>query len=333
MTFYNPFQGFSIQNNLIESTNDRELLNNIGVAPIADDINLFQNNSNNSSDLVVDVGDISGDTINLGNDIGFVFTNSTMVTVDQTDYYVRDSNNVNQFRLSTQPDLSDLVPAAPAGTYSRRDTVTHDNIKNFFRERRRAIDDMKLSEFGTGNISSIENNISFSTVNIFDSVIDTYTIIFSSSTYNLARYLFEIEENIDYFNLKKTSSIIRNRDYSTVDQTTIDGYINVLDTDGSNTGEVLPENPGIFILDSVTGNFARIFSLNDNVWQEDITDLIAETREISVSSLKFDTTVKLLDSSSTGLVETHTANDLLDFTHFKQVVINGEYYNLCVKLN
>ena len=333
MTFYNPFQGFSIQNNLIESTNDRELLNNIGVAPIADDINLFQNNSNNSSDLVVDVGDISGDTINLGNDIEFVFTNSTMVTVDQTDYYVRDSNNVNQFRLSTQPDLSDLVPAAPAGTYSRRDTVTHDNIKNFFRERRRAIDDMKLSEFGTGNISSIENNISFSTVNIFDSVIDTYTIIFSSSTYNLARYLFEIEENIDYFNLKKTSSIIRNRDYSTVDQTTIDGYINVLDTDGSNTGEVLPENPGIFILDSVTGNFARIFSLNDNVWQEDITDLIAETREISISSLKFDTTVKLLDSSSTGLVETHTANDLLDFTHFKQVVINGEYYNLCVKLN
>ena len=38
------FQGFDIKLNLSENTDDRDVLNNLGIAPIADDIALFTNN-------------------------------------------------------------------------------------------------------------------------------------------------------------------------------------------------------------------------------------------------------------------------------------------------
>jgi hypothetical protein len=46
-------QGFLKSANLLENTQDRQLLNNLGEAPIADDISLFINNSQNVSRLEI----------------------------------------------------------------------------------------------------------------------------------------------------------------------------------------------------------------------------------------------------------------------------------------
>ena len=44
-------QGFLKSANLLENTQDRQALNNLGTAPIADDISLFINNNQNVSVL------------------------------------------------------------------------------------------------------------------------------------------------------------------------------------------------------------------------------------------------------------------------------------------
>jgi hypothetical protein len=328
----NPFNGYDIVNNLSESSNDRTNLNNLGIAPIADDVNIFQNNGRNQSILTVTSSEISGNTIVFPANNNFVYTNGTMIKVSGVTYYVKQSNGLTEFKLSTNNALSNTVASPPTGDYIRSDEILFANMTNLVKSRKLTVENPILSLFvqpiqPTGQQSADELDSDESLLDIFRQA----RVIGSFPT--LAQYLQAIDIGIDFYELKKATSILTNSNYSTDVTTIFNGVIVVLDDAGSNDTTVLASNPGVFILDSNTNEFSRIFSSNENVWTDDANNIIGATKEISMNNLIFDADVSIIDTSSSGIVNSVTSENITEFTHFRKALINNETYYICLKKN
>jgi hypothetical protein len=313
------FQGFDIKLNLEENSDDRDALNNLGTAPIADDITLFLNNLRNTSELVVSSTDIQGSFISFNPEVqGFVFTNSTNITVDSTEFFVGDSNGINEFRLYTDQDLTDLVTTPPVGVYERTDAVTSADISNLVTPRSLVVENIALSQVRGADDSTTQN------ANIFASYIQIYGG-------SIASRINSIDQGLDLFSLRKQKSINTLTDFESTNGLSLSGNILVSDPDGvNNTSVSSASGPGIFILDPATNNATRIFSSNENVWTEDGADLVAASEEIVVGNFVFNDAVRLLQKG--GTPEIVTEQDLAtEFTHFATVIVNGEEYSLCLK--
>lgn len=324
------FQGFNIKFNLRETEIDRDYLNNLGGAPIADDIGLFANNLRNTSKIDVEASNVSGDTITLPLETPFVYTNNTQITVDGTDYTVADvSRNENDeitFRLK---DISDtIVSNPPVGEYTRNDGISFNDINNLVKTRELVVEDPTLS-FIFFNIGTENENFER---NPYDSIIGAFDRLFSGYPSTIKEYFKSIEGNESFYYSKKNNSLVKSRDFETEYASNVEGVSIVLDEDDTNNSGISETNPGIFILNPQTDEFKRIFSSNENVWEDTGTNLEAETREIAVQSLVFEDTIKLVDTGSGNLVLTESGNTQTDFTHLTKVLINGEEYYLCLKL-
>lgn len=322
------FQGFNIKFNLREAEIDRDYLNNLGGAPIADDIGLFANNLRNFSKLDIDASNISGDTITLPVETPFVFTNETKIDVGGTEYFITDSsrneNDEPTFRLK---DVSDAIVAnPPVGEYKRNDGVSFSDIGNLVKTRELVVEDPTLSlvfpegeeEGGTGE-------------NPYSSIIGAFDKLSSGYPSTIKDYFSSIEANESFYYSKKNNSLVRNQNFETSNPSNVEGVSIVYDEDGTNDTSISEDNPGIFILNPQTNEFRRIFSSNENVWQDTGTDLEAETREIGVQTLVFEDAIKLVETGS-DIVLTESGNVQTDFTHLTKVLVNGEEYYICMKL-
>lgn len=313
------FQGFDRKLDLRENTDDRDSLNNLGTAPIADDITLFINNNRNVSELTVTSNEIQDSFIVFNPDIqGFVYTNFTKIKVGSSNYYVGDSNGINEFRLYTDEALTTLVPTPPVGTYIRSDAVTFTDINNIVTPRDLVVEDISLSQIVDSSNDGIQNTGVFS----------SFIRVFGGSISNRIQ---SIDQGLDLFSLRKAKSINSLVDFEPSYDISLSGSIVISDPDGINDASVSDVfGPGIFITDPSTNQATRIFSSNDNVWSEDGTDLVAASKEIVVGNLVFDQGARI--NRKNNAPEIISEQDVVsDFTHFVYITVNGEKYSLCLK--
>ena len=329
------FQGFDKKLNLSENTEDRDVLNNLGIAPIADDLSLFINNMRNVSRLPVTTDKRVGETIIFNENIQrAVFIDGTKIKVfDGTsflgDFYVGNSNNINEFQLFSDPErLNRVVPPAGANVaYERSDAVTKDNVLNLVKKRDPVIEIASNSQIETGIDS---DNFLNNTSNPYTSL-RTIFGRFSDQLSTIGEYIAAIETELDVFQQKKQNALISNKEFNSSENIIVDGSIIISDPTGINSTSVSNTTvPGIFILDKAAGQAKRAFSDNTNVWTEDSTDLVADSSEISVGNLVFDDGVRILRKSSLPAIATETAL-ASSFTHYVKVRVNGEEYSLCLK--
>jgi hypothetical protein len=318
------FQGFDIKLNIRESISDRDVLNNLGGEPIADDIVKFLNNLRNKSILDVKAGNISGSSINFTGEKEFVFTNGTELTIGNNTSYVGNSNGVDNFRLYSDSNLTQLITNPPIGIYERSDTVSINDILKLVPFRDIVVEDLSISVFESRSGSNV-----FIDSNVYNSIIDVYRLFTDDTPGTLAGFLSSIDIGIDFFDMRKNKSINNITNFSTENKVTLNGSIVVLDPAGTNNVN-MTSTSGIFILDSSTGNSTRIFSTNDNVWSASGSDLIGDTREILVGNLVFNEGVRLLRKSSSPPITIET-QIITNFTHFSKIMVNGEEYQICLK--
>lgn len=320
------FQGFDKKLNLSENVDDIAVLNNLGGNPIAFDINLFQNNLRNVSTLTVEPDNIQAPFIVFDPNLQrFVFTNGTKITVDGTEYYVGNSNGVNQFQIFNDQSLSDLVTEPPSGGYVRSDAVLRDDIINLVRFRDIVVENPSLSQIGNVADSEIEN--------IYSSFIRSYDQIRTGFRSNLNSYINSIETELDLFGLRKENSLNTLNDFTSDSDLRLLGNIIVRDPDGVNDNSIddtQPNRPGIFILNPDTNQSTRIFSSSENVWSEEPDDLIVASQEIFVGNLVFNDGVRLVNKNDFIVVQTPEQNEL-EFTHYVTITVDGEEYSLCLK--
>lgn len=348
------FQGFDRKLNLLENTADRDVLNNLGVAPIADDIALFTNNLRNTSEILVTVDKRQGNTI-VFNPLAqrFIFTNDTKIRAfsGQTiigDFFVGDSNNLNQFQLYSDENLTQLVfpPAGVDVRYVRSDAILKEDILNLVKPRRPVVERQSASQITIQDSSiNVEDGTTAVTgvatpPNIYTSLRRVYSS-FRNSAITITDYMNAIESNIDTFEQKKQKSIINNVDFLSEIKVTFNGNIIVTGQIEANVAVPLNSGPGIFILDTTTDIAKRAFSDNENVWTAEpplpavATDLVGATREIVVGNLVFDDGIRIIRKSGTpeiGQELAPAASNLANtFTHYVKVTVNGEEYSLCLK--
>ena len=324
-------QGFDKKLNLSENSSDRDVLNNLGISPIADDIALFMNNMRNTSELLVTTDKRFGNTIRFSPLAqGFIFTNGTKIAaIDGNttvgEYFVGNSNNINEFQLFSDINLNAIVNSPPAGPnirYVRSDAVTKEDIANLVRRRDLVVETQSNSQI-------IEPDDSGAT-NVYTSLRRVYTLLGGQIPDTLSRYLREIESEFDSFAQKKEKSIINNKDFETDQKIIVTGSIIISDPDNYNDNSANTAGPGLFILDTTTNQAKRAFSDNENIWSVDGTDLVVDSEEVVIGNLVFDDGIRILRKDELPLISTET--DLAtSFTHFVKVTINGEDYSLCLK--
>ena len=340
------FQGFARNLNLLENSDDRDVINNLGGEPIADDITLFINNLRNFSfvDVIAGLpptGNINGSYIEFSAITQkFIFTDKTKITVDDVTYYVGDSNNLNTFRLYTDENLlpASLVTNPPAGEYKRSDAVTAEDIRQLVPIRDRVLENISLSQFSIIN-PEINETISG---DFYNSMVRVYNRLVSNGyPLTLKDYFDAIEAQLDSFEFAKQKSIRSNENFSSVEKLSLAGSFIVKDPDGVNDTSISTvagntgSPPGIFILNTDDNTAKRIFSGNENSWVDKTTYLEVDSAEIVVGNLVFEESPKILRKNSLPAIvtpiETGVNVEINSFTHYVSVFVNGEEYFLLLK--
>jgi hypothetical protein len=307
------YQGFAIEENLSEAVNDRAILNNLGGSPIGDDISLLFNNTRNFSQLVVTVDNVQNGRI-IFNGAAAVFSNKNEVQVNSETYYIKDSNGIDRFALSTNENLSDTVAQPPVGTYTRSDEITADNVLNFSRIKR------------STNVNAVEGDTGGSQTGV------NLSNDFTSQP--IKTQIETIESNVDRFNFKSSQSIAINKDFLSSRTLESTGATIIRDLDGANNVGLSNTSPGLFIYNPNTGSGIRAFSSSDNPWSLSGSDLIVSTSDINIKTLNFKTTNIVLNSKNSAVLAADVSSTAVStaFTHKVPVTVNGETYFLCLTL-
>lgn len=300
-------QGFRKDLNLQENTNDTTTLNNLAGAGIANDLRIIQNNLRNIS--TVAYNSLSNGFFYFGASNQFIFTNDDVVGVSKTitvgsgttlfygsDYYVCNSNGINQFKLSSTPESVGVntinVNSISAGDinfyFIRKDPVHQSNLINFIKP-----DIQDTQNFSYAGAS----------IGVFDSV---------QANNDTANYLI----NRKYRTNQDTTT--------TTDDLRYEGSVVINDPAKLNvdtTGLSNAKSPGIFI-----GN-TRAFSSDNNPWTQVGTALSTMSNSVSVGELYFANDIRI--SGFGTEVATQVAPS--SFTHKIPVVVNGETYYLLLR--
>lgn len=297
-------QGFRKDLNLIETEDDIKALNNLGGAGIADDLRIIQNNLRNISTL--SYVSLVDEYFYFGSDSEFVFTNDDIVTVN-TDitvgvttlksdekYYVCNSDNFTQFKLSTTPSsvgVSTILvtSVSPSSFYFiREDAVYPSNIENFIRPQIQDTDNFGYS-YGSLNDG-------------FD-----YVRSFHENSNFLISEKYKVNEDT-----------ISNKIINT------EGSVIIDDPLGLNTTELSlsdPKSPGVFISN------IRAFSSDNNPWTNVGSALSTNSSEVSIEEIYFYDNISISGIST----ESSTQVQATLFTHKLPVVINDEIYFLLLR--
>jgi hypothetical protein len=323
-----PNQGYDKALNLSETRFYSGVMNNLGGGSISNDIVLFLNNLRNTSTLLITNEDIVGSFIRLlTNTSNFVFTNGTRITINGNIFFVGDSNNVDEFRLYTNDTLTNLVNNPNTGLYIRSDAIAQNDIRNLVRFRDLVVENEESSQILARDTTNISSN---SLESIYTSYIRTYELR-SGFLSGLTSYINAIEAEIDLFTLRKVKSVLSTLDFEVETPLSITGNIYVSDPDGVNNSTISSSSgPGIFILNPENNTKTRIFSSNENLWEDLSSTLSTSSKEIFVGSFVFDQEAKIIRKPNDEFNTTNVMTPITSFTHFVKVFVNGEEYSLCL---
>jgi hypothetical protein len=318
------FQGFDKNLNLLEAIADRDIINNLANSPIGDDIQLFVNNVDNVSELIVESDNVEGSTIKFNSLTPSIFSTGTEVKVDGVTYKVVESRRDLltgglSFELTDTSDVLVLDP--PVGIYSRSDTIQAVNFDNLRPLIKKAVENKAQS-----TIPEIQF---YGGVNPYFSIGLTMELAAGTNGFPAIAQA-AITDVIDSLKALKINSLFTDTDFLSDNDITSNAPLKVTDPDGLNvpTAALVDTSPGIYISNPEDGGTKRIFSSNDNVWSESGSDLVCASREILVGDLAFEQNIKF--TTNTSLLEAQAGLADRDFTHFVRVLINGEEYSLCL---
>ena len=316
-------QGFVKLNNLRENTLDRQALNNLGTAPIADDLSLFINNNNNSSVLPIRLDEydringliiINNQTTEDAANRAGIFTNGDVVKITNTDggtikdnLYVAFSDGERSFGFATDPDLENKFTFFPNEDFIvvRNDRVVLENFVNLGVEQTTASFNTGLNDdTGSGTILS-----------------ETYAEAFS----NIYSYL-------DIAKFQSQKKFLEDRDVNTDDDFVMEGIFEIEDPSNMIVLEgINPNSPGLYITNpnSPLTNIQRIraFSDTQNPWEDTGTALETQSVDVTTGDLKLNQGLEI--TGITKLEESGSV-DSVTFTHKVAVTIDGVDYYLCL---
>jgi hypothetical protein len=326
-------QGFVKSGNLIENTQDRTALNNLGTAPIADDISLFINNNSNTSELTIFAGEydrISGlvtiinNTAELARLRSAVFTNGDPISIEYLDGtvikeagFVRDSDGETTFGFANNVELDDEFTFRPNGDFKviRSDKVVLDNLTFLGVEQ-------DTASFSSG-LSAGDGDDSSNTFGVIDDL-------------DYAEAFQEIYQYLDVAKYQARKKFVNDEDVATDDDFELEGVFTIRDPGNTVVEEGLNINsPGLYITnpESPLTNIQKILAFSDtfNPWEQtnDGTNDYLTTRSLSVTAgdliLNNGFDVQGITAiSSSGNV------DATNFTHKVPFVLNGVTYFLCL---
>lgn len=311
-------QGFVNTNNLKESFSDATVFNNLAGSPEGSDVTLLFNNKRNYSAIEVTGVNVVGNTISFTATLA-VFSNHTPVSVNNTTYYVKSSNGINSFQLSTSSALTNTVSNPPIGTYIRSDEITQANIANFSVKRRIAING------GTGVTSGGDQN-------------SKTTDAQNSGVLGISNpkdYLNSVESYLDAYKFRTSKSLIKTSNFLSQKTLKTNGVTIIVDPDRINLSTPTNSTPGLFIYNADTNSGIRAFSSNSNPWA-DYGNGFLKTSAVKITAgqltISTSTGIVLQAKNSASLISTvdSTRITTLNFTHKLPVVINGETYYLCL---
>lgn len=335
MSGISSVRGYLVETNLRETSEDRQSLNNLGGAPIADDIALFVNNTINESVLPIRIDEykqdsdtfvienITDDELNTRVN---VFTNRDKVKVIDhkgeviaDDLYVINSNTSNQFQLSTvkkgETAFSVAIPGLDdiSGRYAvfvvRSDTVTQENLVEL------GIENTSTSSVTGGDTGDIEGSDAFDRVDDFNDEFDRIYGFIDIASYS-ARFKY-----------------VSDRSVATGETLRIEGGVVVADPADTIVDEGISNtSPGLYLSDpqSSVDNITttRAFSSTSNPWEDDeLGTLSSASTDITVGNLILNNGISIdgiTVLNETGAVDNNT------FTHKIKVKIDGIDYYLCL---
>jgi len=330
-------QGFLKSANLLENTQDRQLLNNLGEAPIADDISLFINNSQNVSRLEIADNEYNFITglVTLVNSTAeqqaarsAVFTNGDPVRILyvneeilQDDLFVTQSNGETTFGFASDVEGDSQYtfdPPAEGFIVQRSDAVILNNLTFLGSLETTAGFSSGLDAGGAAEAEAGESGGGIDTE-------DTY-----------ANQFLEIYQYLDISKYQANKKFVSDRNVATDDDFRMEGSFSINDpADMIITEGVNLNSPGLYITNpaSPLTNIQRIraFSDTSNPWEVVgtgvNTKLTTQAASAQTGDLKLNNGI-LIDGI-TPIVESGNVNNV-SFTHKAKVKIDGIDYFLCL---
>lgn len=327
-------QGFLKSANLLENTQDRQLLNNLATAPIADDISLFINNSQNVSRLTIadaEYNFITGLVTLVNNtpqqqaDRSAVFTNGDPVrilytneTILQANLFVTQSDGEKTFGFASDVDGEEQFTFDPPS-------------EGFIVERSDAVILNNLTFLGP-----VETTAGFSSgLTGADSADpDSGSSIEPEDTY--ANQFLEIYQYLDISKYQADKKFVSDRDVATDDDFRMEGTFSINDpADMIITEGINVNSPGLYITNpsSPVSNIQRIraFSDTSNPWEVTGSGVNTKLTTNAVTAQTGDLKLNngILIDGITPITESGNVNNVT-FTHKAKVKIDGIDYFLCL---
>jgi hypothetical protein len=324
-------QGFVKSANLKENELDRQALNNLGTAPIADDISLFINNLKNESRLLVLDGeyDIITGLVTIVNDDAeiaatrsAVYTNGDRVRIElengtliQDNLYIAQSDGEFTFGFATDENLQNQFIFTPSTNFVviRNNAVLLENLEKLGLQQTTASlstginnDDAGLDD-GSGVEAAEEE--------------DTYSFRFN-----------EIYEYLDIAKFQAQSKFVNDKDVAADVDFAMEGMFTIRDPSDIIISTGITDNtPGLYITDPTSDvrdiQKIRAFSDTFNPWEDTVSALTTLSLDVTTGTLKLNQGIEI--QGITPIEEIGTVDDTA-FTHKIKVNIDGIDYYLCL---
>jgi hypothetical protein len=321
-------QGFVKSANLKENELDRQALNNLGTAPIADDISLFINNLKNESRITIDDSEydvitglvtIVNDTPELSAARSAVFTNGDSIRIEeengtliQGDLYIAQSDGEFTFGFATDEALENQFIFSPGDPFVvvRNDSVLLENIALLGVQQGTASFSSGLGD-GTGDEDT--------TVDVNEE--DTYNTQFN-----------EIYEYLDIAKYQAKSKFVNDEDVAADVDFAMEGMFTIRDPADLIVDEGINSNsPGLYITDpnSSVNNIQKIRAFSDtfNPWEDSGTSLETFSLDVTTGTLKLNNGIEI--QGITPVTDSGDVNNTT-FTHKTKITIDGIDYYLCL---
>ena len=320
-------QGFVKLANLRENELDRQALNNLATAPIADDISLFINNLKNESkleishiefDRITGLVTIVNNTAELAASRSAVFTNGDKVRIEdtngniiQSDLYIARSDGEFTFGFATDEELNNQFNFSPSEPFLviRNDQVLLENFEN-----------LGIQQTTASLNVGLEDNSDES----FDADVD------EEETY--ADQFLEIYQYLDIAKFLAESKFVNDKDVAANIEFAMEGIFTIKDPSDTIVNDGINDNsPGLYITDPTSDvtNIQKIRAFSDtyNPWEDTGSALTTQSSSVTTGTLKLNNGIQIQGISpvsQSGNVDNTT------FTHKIKVNIDGIDYYLCL---
>jgi len=321
-------QGFVKSANLKENELDRQALNNLGEAPIADDISLFINNLKNESSLLVLDGEydvitglitIVNDNAEIAAGRSAVFTNGDVVSIKlengsliRDNLYITQSDGEFTFGFATDEALQNQFIFSPSTNFvvTRNNSVLLENL-----ERLGVLQNTASFSTGLGEGTQEDNAVGAADPD------DTY-----------ANQFQEIYEYLDIAKFQAESKFVNDEDVAADVDFAMEGMFTIQDPADLIVNEgVTANSPGLYITDpnSSVRNIQKIRAFSDtfNPWEDTVSALTTLSLDVTTGTLKLNQGIEI--QGITPITESGTVNNTT-FTHKIKVNIDGIDYFLCL---